>query len=348
MAPALISLVFFAILTFTAGATAASEVAALLAFKRALTVPPAASTFFATWDAAAASPCNFTGVTCDPAAATGTVTAVSIQGQGIAAASVPFGQLCGALPALATLSLPDNAFAGGVAGLTACTALRDLTLAFNGFSGAVPDLSPLTKLRTLNISSNKFVGAFPWAPLGAARDLVVLALGDNPFLAPTDSFPDEVTKLTNLTVLYASTANIGGVIPPGIGDLVNLIELELADNYLTGDVPAEITKLTELQQLYLYNNALSGYLPSGFGKLTKLQYFDASTNNLSGVIPPGIGDLVNLIELELANNYLTGEVPAEITKLTELQQLDLHNNSLSGHLPLGFGKLTMLDKTNNT
>lgn len=80
------------VLTFTAAA-AASEVGALLAFKRVLTVPlpPAAAAFFATWDATATSPCDFAGVTCDPVGRV--ITVVSIQSQGIAAMSVPFADI---------------------------------------------------------------------------------------------------------------------------------------------------------------------------------------------------------------------------------------------------------------
>ncbi|OEL35778.1 hypothetical protein BAE44_0003203, partial [Dichanthelium oligosanthes] len=203
------------------------------------------------------------------------VTAVSLRGQGIAAASVRFEDICGALPALATLSLPENSLAGGISGVTACTGFQDLTLAFNGFSGAVPNLSPLTKLRTLNISSNCFAGAFPWASLVSMPELAK---------------PHRV-----------SAANIGGVIPPGIGDLLNLDDLELADNYLTGEIPPEITKLTELQVLDLYNNSLRGHLPVGFGKLTKLQWFDASMNNLNGSLSE-LRSLTQLVSLQLFDN----------------------------------------------
>lgn len=102
---------------------ATSEVGALLAFKLALTIPPAAAAFFATWDAAAGSPCNFTGVTCEPVSH-GVVTGISVPGLYIAAASVPFHDICSGLPALATLSLPQNALVGGISGVPACTGLQ--------------------------------------------------------------------------------------------------------------------------------------------------------------------------------------------------------------------------------
>ena len=154
-APALPLLILF----LAAGAAAAAEVDALLAFKSALTVPPAAAPFFATWDAAAADPCGFAGVTCGGAGRR--VTGLSLPGLNVSAASVPFADLCAALPSLAALSLPENSLAGGIVGVIACAALQELTLAFNGFDSAIPDLSPLTKLRNLNVSSMSEFTLFP-------------------------------------------------------------------------------------------------------------------------------------------------------------------------------------------
>ncbi|RLN29576.1 receptor-like protein kinase HAIKU2 [Panicum miliaceum] len=333
-APALPLLLLF-LAALATGAAAAAEVDALVSFKRALTVPPAAAPFFATWDAAAADPCAFAGVTCGGAGGR-VVTGVSLPGLNLSAASVPFADLCAALPSLATLSLRENSLAGGVGGVAACAALQELNLAFNGFEGAIPDLSPLTKLRKLNVSSTRFSGAFPWASLAAMPDLSVLALGDNPFLAPTDAFPAEVTRRTNLTVLYMSAAKIGGAIPPEIGDLVNLVDLELSDNNLTGEIPPEIARLTNLTQLELYNNSLRGGLPAGFGNLTKLQYFDASQNRLTGTLAV-LGSLNRLVSLQLFFNHFTGGVPPEFGDFKELVNLSLYSNNLTGELPRSLG-----------
>ena len=333
-------------LTGAAAASSSSQTDALLAFKAALTVPPEAAPTFATWnDTAASAPCTFTGVTCTG----GNVTSLSLPSLKLSAATVPFADLCASLPSLATLSLPENSLSGGIDGVVACTALRDLNLAFNGFTGAVPDLSPLTELRRLNVSSNCFDGAFPWRSLAATPGLTALALGDNPFLAPTLAFPAEVTKLTNLTVLYMSAVKLRGAIPPEIGDLVNLEDLELSDNNLTGGIPPEITRLTSLTQLELYNNSLRGPLPAGFGRLTKLQYFDASQNNLTGTLAE-LRFLTRLVSLQLFYNGFTGEVPAEFGDFKELVNLSLYNNKLTGELPrsLGsWGPLNFIDVSTN-
>uniref|UniRef100_J3NF89 non-specific serine/threonine protein kinase n=1 Tax=Oryza brachyantha TaxID=4533 RepID=J3NF89_ORYBR len=319
----------------TAAAGAVSEVSALMAFKNSLTIPPTAANFFSRWDAAAASPCNFTGVDCGNSGGS-SVTAVAVDGLGVGATSVPFDVLCGSLPSLVRLSLASNAFAGGIDGVVRCTGLEVLDLAFNIFSGPVPDLSPLTKLQRLNVSQNSFTGAFPWAALASMPDLVVLAAGDNGFFEPTEVFPPQITALTNLTVLYLSAASIGGVIPPEIGSLVKLVDLELSDNMLTGEIPPEITKLTNLMQLELYNNSLHGELPPGFGKLSKLQFFDASMNQLTGDLSE-LRSLTQLVSLQLFYNGFTGNVPPEFGDFKELVNLSLYNNNLTGELPQNLG-----------
>nr|CAB3462729.1 unnamed protein product [Digitaria exilis] len=335
MPPLLPLLFLFLVAGAVVAAAAAGEVDALIAFKAALTIPPAAAAFFATWNATAASPCGFTGVKCDVAGSR--VTGVSLGGLNVSAASVPFAKLCAALPSLSTLSLPENYFlAGAIDGVVKCVSLHELNLAFNSFSGEVPDLSPLTNLRTLNVSSNLFAGAFPWASLAKMPSLSVLALGDNPFFSPTDKFPAVITGLTNLTVLYMSASNLRGVIPKGIGDLVGLVDLELSDNELTGVIPPEIAKLTNLTQLELYNNSLHGELPAGFGNLTNLQFFDASMNKLSGSLAE-LRSLKNLVSLQLFYNNFSGGVPPEFGDFKELVNLSLYNNNLIGELPASLG-----------
>jgi hypothetical protein len=63
----------------------------------------------------------------------------------------------------------------------------------------------------------------------------VLSLSSNLFSVRTDSFLDEVTKLRNQTVLDLFTTNISGVIPARISNLVNLVDLDLGNNYLTDE-----------------------------------------------------------------------------------------------------------------
>jgi len=63
---------------------------------------------------------------------------------------------------------------------------------------------------------------------------------------------------------------LSGEIPYEIGDLVNLIELNLQKNQLRGEIPPEMGNLTNLTSLYLNDNKLRGKVPSDIETLTSL------------------------------------------------------------------------------
>ena len=60
---------------------------------------------------------------------------------------------------------------------------------------------------------------------------------------------------------------ITGLIPPEIGNLINLTHLELDHNFLSGPIPPEIGNLINLVQLELDHNNLTGSIPREIGQL---------------------------------------------------------------------------------
>ena len=75
-----------------------------------------------------------------------------------------------------------------------------------------------------------------------------------------------------------------------------MTHLGLSDNQLTA-LPPGIGELTNLIGLYLTNNRLTA-LPTGIGELTNLAGLDLGNNQLTA-LPPGIGELTNLARLYL-------------------------------------------------
>ncbi|PKA47484.1 Receptor-like protein kinase HAIKU2 [Apostasia shenzhenica] len=316
--------------TGTAESAGGEEVSILLELKNSFAIPPTNINQFSSWSPSAASPCNFSGVTCDAA---NSVSAINLAGLGISGA-IPFSSIC-RLPSLTKLSLGSNNLSGELASdLRNCTNLQHLDLAFNSLSGEVPDLSPLSGLRILNLTQNSFSGKFPWNSLSNLIALESLSLGDNSY--DPSPFPMEVTKLTNLYWLYLSVCNLHGKIPPEIGNLTGLIDLELADNFLSGEIPPNITNLHNLWQLELYNNSLTGNFPEGFGNLANLTFLDTSMNQLTGNLSE-LRLLNKLVSLQLFYNDFSGEVPPEFGNFKSLVNLSLYNNRLSGTLPPKLG-----------
>ena len=151
---------------------------------------------------------------------------------------------------------------------------------------------------------------------------------------------------TTTTLNPYNSQTSGQVIPPEIGNLINLTVIDLINNQLTGEIPPEIGNLTNLTYLNLFSNQLTGEIPPEIGNLTNLWYLEFQGNQLTGQIPSEIGNLVNLIFLHLNNNNLSGEIPGNICDLTidwsgvtgpihgmKVRYFDVDNNNLCPPYP---------------
>ena len=129
----------------------------------------------------------------------------------------------------------------------------------NNFSSLIPDFSSLTQLKFLYLQLSGYFGVFPWNSF----------IGDNPFdITP---FPKQILQLMNLNVLLLYNCSISGQISSEIGNLTDLIDLELSQNFLSGSISLEISNLKNLKYLKIWRNNLTGILPFGFRNLTNLE-----------------------------------------------------------------------------
>ena len=142
--------------------------------------------------------------------------------------------------------------------------------------------------------------------------------------------------------LFLNANGLVGSIPPELGGLTKLRELELGSNALTGGIPHELGNLTNLASLRLSGNALTGPIPPELGNLTNLETLSLAGNWLSGPIPPELGNLSNLLSLELGENALSGPIPPELANLANLTGLRAYRNNLSGPIPRELADLTNL------
>ena len=127
-----------------------------------------------------------------------------------------------------------------------------------------------------------------------------------------------------------------GELPPGLGNLANLRELLLDDNRLRGPIPPELGSLDKLTRLELDDNGLTGKIPSSLGSLINLTWLGLADNRLTGQIPSSMGGLIHLTRLELDDNNLTGEIPPSLGNLTALRYLRLvDDNRFTGCVPVG-------------
>jgi hypothetical protein len=88
-----------------------------------------------------------------------------------------------------------------------------------------------------------------------------------------------------LRVLVLGNNPLGGPIPPVLGQLQMLEELQVMAAELVSTLPLQLADLMNLSVLNLAYNKLSGNLPLAFARLQAMRVFRISSNNLTGDIP---------------------------------------------------------------
>ncbi|KAM7474035.1 hypothetical protein LguiB_021278 [Lonicera macranthoides] len=125
---------------------------------------------------------------------------------------------------------------------------------------------------------------------------------------------------------------------------------------LRGFISPSFSSLIQLTQINLSHNCLSGPLPYGFfSSFTTLQIVDLSFNCLSGPLPISdtlpialqILDLstMNLRSFNVSNNSFTGRIPSSIcsSDSPSVVILDFSKNGFQGPIGQGFGACEKLE-----
>lgn len=224
--------------------------------------------------------------------------------------------------------------------------LETLGLWMNNFTGEIPQNLGLTgKLQVLDLSSNKLTGVIP-PHLCSSNQLRILILLNNFLFGP---IPEGVGTCYSLIRVRLGQNYLNGSIPNGFLYLPKLNLAELQNNYLSGTLSENANSSSQpvnLSQLDLSNNALSGPLPHSLSNFSSIQILLLSGNQFSGPIPPSIGGLNQVLKLDLSRNALSGEIPPEIGYCVHLTYLDMSQNNLSGSIPPVISNIRILNYLN--
>ena len=190
---------------------------------------------------------------------------------------------------------------------------------------------------TLNWSTDIPISSWDGVTVGGKpRRVTRLILSERQL---SGTIPPELGVLSRLAQLDFHGNRLSGPIPPELGHLSNLEALQLHNNELSGPIPPELGRLSYLRKLNLHTNRLSGTIPTELGQLANLEALHLHNNRLSGTIPVELGSIGGLDSLWLSNNLLNGEIPAELGQLPSLAQLNIHSNRISGEIPSELGNL---------
>ncbi|KAM5554380.1 receptor-like protein 49 [Rosa sericea] len=247
--------------------------------------------------------------------------------------------------------------------LTYLSLLTSLTLDGCGLSGKLPGrIFKLKNLKVLSVSYNHaLTGYFPDDYSGSSPDLMSLKLWYTSFFI---NLPSLIERFHSLKELDVSSCNISeGPVPLSLGNLRDLIYLDLSYNKFNGQIPtATLGNLTQLTYLSLSNNYFHGSVPQSLFNLMNLQTLYLYHNNLSGTVEfQKFLNLQKLTSLDLSNNNLElltesrflnnattvlpkfeylglggcniREFPDFLRSQEALSRLDLSGNKLQGQVP---------------
>lgn len=257
------------------------------------------------------------------------------------------------------ISLSSNALTGSIpGGISVAVNLKTLDLSSNRLSSTVPTgLQALSNLEVLNVTGNSLRGWLTsWFEFWPK--LKIFSASNNPLWTwqATYSIAPTIKNCPNLAIFEYGGNQAQLPLPPEMGDLLELEQLNMPNSYLhawpniTGlpklkklligfqptlgnisvSLPDDIGSMTELETLIIYTG-LVGTIPEGIGQLTKLKYLDLNLLKLSGIIPQTIGNLANLEYLDLSGNKnLSGSLPDAINDMTKLVNLKADRCNLTG------------------
>ncbi|XP_030518691.2 probable LRR receptor-like serine/threonine-protein kinase At3g47570 [Rhodamnia argentea] len=146
-----------------------------------------------------------------------------------------------------------------------------------------------------------------------------------------------------VTVLDLHSKNLSGVLPPHIGNLSFLREVQLKNNSFSSEIPPQFGRLSRLQKLVLNNNSFSGQIPSNLSHCSNLLELNLGFNTLEGNLPTELGSLSKLQVLVLEANGLMGNIPPSFGNLSSLGVFTTSVNNLGGTIPETLGRLQNLN-----
>jgi Leucine-rich repeat (LRR) protein len=146
------------------------------------------------------------------------------------------------------------------------------------------------------------------------------------------SLVPELKALVELKQLDLSGNKITGSIPTALGGLYKLETLYLPDNHLTGGLKAELCTMGSIKDIDLQNNALSGALPTELNRFYSIESLRLSHNNFTGEIPD-LNACHQLKFLYLDHNKFSSDFPFSVALHGSLKEVYLNNNQIKGTIP---------------
>jgi len=282
--------------------------------------------------------------------------------------------------------------------------ITGIQMPFNTMLGSIPNnvFSKLNNLTIFDVSHNSLSGTLP-TQVGKLRNMMVFRMGHNLLSGtiPTEiqtigshvpgdegalafedlptaaqespttytyTPPASLTETMGLQQLDLSYNSLNGTIPTTIGELINLVSVDVSHNpSLGGDgcctdtdsyynsfygynttLPTEVGMLKKLQVLHMDFSGFTRHIPTEVGAMRSLKFWRVkgsfTTNQVSGSIPSEFGSLKKMTEFMMQNNSLSGTLPSQLGTMDALEVFKVQDNKISGTIPDMFATLEKLNE----
>ncbi|KAG8069783.1 hypothetical protein GUJ93_ZPchr0006g44777 [Zizania palustris] len=149
-----------------------------------------------------------------------------------------------------------------------------------------------------------------------------------------------------VTDISLASRSLQGHISPSLGNLTELLRLNLSHNMLSGALPQELVSSSSIITIDVSFNRLKGdlnELPSSTAA-RPLQVLNISSNLFTGEFPSSTWvAMKNLVALNASNNSFTGRIPTNFCANSPyFAVLELSYNKFSGSISTGLGSCSRL------
>ncbi|KAF3437338.1 hypothetical protein FNV43_RR20091 [Rhamnella rubrinervis] len=199
------------------------------------------------------------------------------------------------------------------------TSLTHIDLVLNNVEGGIPSsIGKLCNLEFFLVSGNNLTGTLPG------------------FLEGKENCPFQ-SPLPSLKYLDLPASQLVANLPEWLGQLENLVELNLYNNSLNGTLPESLGNLSELSLLDVSSNHLTGILTgTNFLKYGKLKHLFLSSNSFILNVSSNWVPLFQVQDLDMGSCHIGPSFPAWLRTQKQVTFLDFSNASTSGTIPTWF------------
>lgn len=126
-----------------------------------------------------------------------------------------------------------------------------------------------------------------WITCNQMKQVIIIDLRAVAMKGPVlDKLLEPLQQLKSLTVLKLNlNRQLTGTLPPDLGSLSNLQELDLSNTGVAGVIPESWEGLRSLRTLSLMFTKVEGTIPSGVASLPSLQNIYVASTRLCGPVP---------------------------------------------------------------